>query len=59
MALSDGFTYNRVGVNASAPAMAGVYGIFRKGAWIYWGEAITQSASTLPAEARLPSLTAT
>ena len=20
--------------------MAGVYGIFRKGAWIYWGEAI-------------------
>ena len=40
MALSDGYTYNKPTVNSTAPAAAGVYGIFRKDAWVYWGEAI-------------------
>jgi len=40
MALSQGYTYRMVNVNTTAPTAAGVYGIFRKDAWIYFGEAI-------------------
>ena len=40
MALSDGYSYNKAGVNANAPTYAGVYGLFRKDNWIYFGEAI-------------------
>ena len=40
MALNDyGHNYNRININQSAPTGAGIYGLYRGAAWIYFGEA--------------------
>ncbi len=33
-----GFTFNSTGILANAPAMSGVYAIYKPSAWIYIGE---------------------
>ena len=38
MALSEGYPYDKQSIATSAPAKAGVYGLYRRTAWIYWGE---------------------
>jgi hypothetical protein len=35
-----GYDYNRVSINQSATTGAGVYGLYRGAAWIYFGEAL-------------------
>ncbi len=41
MALNErGFNYSRLEINMYAPTGAGIYGLFRGGSWIYFGEAV-------------------
>ena len=40
MAFGDGYKYDKATINANASTSAGVYALFKKDTWIYFGEAI-------------------